>query len=204
MRHSFITEGFGVRLRPVRFEDAAFIVWLRNLEHTRGKLGDSATDAARQEAWLNTYFERDGDCYFITETLSGIALGTHGLYEPINGSAEAGRLIVRPDVPAAVPTSLITFDLAFGEMGLKELRGTSVSTNTKVHSYVAKFGFRTVKVEHAAKTVAGQPVDIVHFAMTAAEWQKFRPGVLPIAKYAEAQIRAWDQKQQAGPAPDKK
>jgi RimJ/RimL family protein N-acetyltransferase len=200
MRHSFVAEGFGVRLRPVRLEDAAFIVWLRNLDHVKGKLGDSATEVAHQEAWLKTYFEREGDCYFIAETLGGLPVGTHGLYEPRNGSAEAGRLIMRPEVPAAVPTSLITFDLAFGEMGLNELRGTSVSTNVKVHSYVAKFGFRTVSVEKAAKVVAGQPVDIVHFAMTAAEWQAGRPGVLPIAKYAEAQIRAWDKKQ-AGVAP---
>jgi RimJ/RimL family protein N-acetyltransferase len=201
MRHSLTTEGFGVRLRPVRLEDAAFIVWLRNLDHVKGKLGDSATDVAPQEAWLKAYFEREGDCYFIVETLGGIAVGTHGLYEPLNGSAEAGRLVVRPDVPAAVPTSLITFDLAFGEMGLVELRGTSISTNTKVHSYVAKFGFRTVRVEKEAKLVAGQPVDIVHFAMTAAEWQKNRPNVLPIAKYAEAQIRAWEKKQPAAPPP---
>jgi RimJ/RimL family protein N-acetyltransferase len=190
-----------VRLRPVRLEDAAFIVWLRGLDHVKGKLGDSATDVTQQEAWLKTYFEREGDCYFIAETPSGLAVGTHGLYEPENGSMEAGRLVVRPDVPAAVPTSLITFDLAFGEMGLKELRGTSVSTNVKVHSYVAKFGFRTVRVDRAAKLVAGQPVDIVHFAMTAAEWQQHRPGVLPIARYAEAQIRAWDKKQPAAPPP---
>lgn len=195
-----MTEGFGVRLRPVRLEDAAFIVWLRNLDHVKGKLGDTATDVAPQEAWLKEYFDREGDYYFIAETPGGIPVGTHGLYEPANGSLEAGRLIMRPDVPAAVATSLITFDLAFGEMGLVELRGTSVSTNVKVHSYVAKFGFRTVRVEPAAKVVAGQPVDIVHFAMTAAEWQKNRPGVLPIARYAEGQIRAWEKKQIASPS----
>ncbi len=31
MQHTLHAEGFGVRLRPVRMEDAAFIVWLRNL-----------------------------------------------------------------------------------------------------------------------------------------------------------------------------
>jgi RimJ/RimL family protein N-acetyltransferase len=190
-----MTEGFGVRLRPVRLEDAAFIVWLRNLDHVKGRLGDSATDVAHQEAWLNAYFDREGDCYFIVETPGGVAVGTHAVYDPVNSSAEAGRLVVRPDVPAAVPTSLITFDFAFGEMGLSELRGTSISTNVKVHSYVAKFGFRTIRVEPAAKVVAGQPVDIVHFAMTAAEWQKNRPVVVPIARYAEAQIHAWGKKQ---------
>jgi RimJ/RimL family protein N-acetyltransferase len=195
MQHSWKAEGFGVRIRPVSLEDAAFIVWLRNLEHTKGKLGDSATGVADQEAWLRTYFLREDDCYFITETLGGRPLGTHGLYNIADGSGEAGRLIIRPDVPAAVPTSFITFDLAFGEMGFKELRGTSVSTNKKVHSYVHKFGFRQTSVETGAKLIAGQPVDIVHFAMTAEEWAKNRAGVLPIARYAEKQILAWEKLQ---------
>jgi RimJ/RimL family protein N-acetyltransferase len=176
-------------------EDAAFIVWLRNLDHVRGKLGDSAATEAGQQAWLKEYFEREGDYYFIAETLSGIAVGTHGLYGLRATSAEAGRLIMRPDVPAAVPTSFITFDLAFDRMGLTEVRGTSISSNVKVHSYVAKFGFRTVRTEAGGRVINGQPVDIVHFAMTAQEWSQNRERVVPVAKYAEAQVRAWDQKQ---------
>lgn len=187
-----------MRIRPVCLDDAAFIVWLRNLEHTRGKLGDSAAGVAAQEAWLRTYFDREDDLYFITETLSGLPLGTHGLSHVANKSGEAGRLIIRPEVPGAVPTSLITFDLAFGEMGFTELRGTSVSTNEKVHSYVRKFGFRQTNVETGARVIAGQPVDIVHFAMTADEWSKNRAGVLPIAKYAEKQILAWERARPAG------
>ena len=192
MQHSWKAEGFGVRIRPVRLDDAAFIVWLRNLEHTKGKLGDSAVGVADQEAWLHTYFAREDDFYFMVETPGGLRVGTHGLYNVSGGSGEAGRLIIRPEVPAAVPTSLITFDLAFGEMGIKELRGTSVSTNEKVHSYVRKFGFRQTGIEAGARVIAGQPADIVHFAMTAAEWSQNRAGVLPIARYAEKQIRAWE------------
>ena len=198
MLHSWKTEGFGVRIRPVKLDDAAFIVWLRGLDRTKGKLGDSAAGVADQEAWLQTYFKREDDLYFITETLSGIPLGTHGISHVANGSGEAGRLIIRPVVPGAVPTSLITFDLAFGEMGLTELRGTSVSTNEKVHSYVRKFGFRQTGIEAGARMIAGQPVDIVHFAMTAEEWSKNRAGVLPIAKYAEKQIQAWEKAQPPG------
>jgi RimJ/RimL family protein N-acetyltransferase len=195
MQHSWKAEGFGVMIRPVRMDDAEFIVWLRNLEHTRGKLGDSAAGVAEQEAWLRTYFERKDDVYFLVETPGGRRVGTHGLSHLTDRSAEAGRLIMRPEVPAAVPTSLITFDLAFNEMELKELTGTSVSTNEKVHSYVKKFGFRETHVEKGARMIAGQPVDIVHFAMTADEWVKGRPGVIPIAKYAEKQILAWDKAQ---------
>ncbi len=61
MRHAIQAEGFGVRLRPVRMEDAAFIVWLRNLDHVKGKVGDSALDAVTQKAWLEAYFDRPGD-----------------------------------------------------------------------------------------------------------------------------------------------
>ena len=75
MQHTLSAEGFGVRLRPVQMEDAAFIVWLRNLDHVRGRVGDSATDTAGQQAWLEAYFEREGDYYFIIETLAGNALG---------------------------------------------------------------------------------------------------------------------------------
>ena len=62
------TEGYRIRLRPVRIDDAAFIVWLRNLDHVKGSVGDSAANTADQETWLKNYFEREGDYYFIVET----------------------------------------------------------------------------------------------------------------------------------------
>src|SRR5512135_2682798 len=101
MRHTIQIEGFGVRLRPVRIEDAGFIVWLRNLDHAKGKVGDSAMNAAAQKVWLEAYFDRQGDYYFIIETLGRIAVGAYGLYNVVGASAESGRWIVRPDVPAA-------------------------------------------------------------------------------------------------------
>src|SRR5271170_3848965 len=133
MQHSFQAEGFGIRLRPVRIGDAAFIVWLRNLDHVKGKVGDTTLDMASQEAWLNAYFERQGDYYFIVETLGGIPVGTHGIYDLVGTSAESGRFIMRVEVAAAVPTSILTFEMAFGKMGLRELRATSVASNRKLH-----------------------------------------------------------------------
>src|SRR5262245_50058972 len=103
MQHSVQAEGFGVRLRPVRLDDAAFIVWVRNLDHAKGKVGDSAKDTASQETWLNSYFQRQGDYYFIIETLAGIPVGAYGIYDVNDGSAESGRWVIRGDVPAAIP-----------------------------------------------------------------------------------------------------
>jgi RimJ/RimL family protein N-acetyltransferase len=198
MEHTLKAEGFGVRLRPVRMEDAAFIVWLRNLDHVKGRVGDSARDAAAQEAWLAAYFQRDGDYYFIIETAGGIAVGAYGIYNVKGVGAESGRWIIRPEVPAAVPSALLAFDLAFGGLRLKEVRVTTVSTNHGVLSLNRKFGFREVGIEHGGVVIGGKPVDLVRFVMTAEEWVKPRERMLPLARLAEAQVRDWEQAQTAG------
>ena len=195
MQHTLTTEGFGVRLRPVRLEDAAFIVWLRNLDHTRGRIGDSALDTSSQQAWLETYFQRAGDYYFIIETAGRIAVGAYGIYNVLNRTAESGRWIIRPEVPAAVPSALLAFDLAFGPLGLTEVLVRTVSTNHAVLSLNRKFGFREIGVDRGGQVIGGQPVDLVRFLMTAAEWAKPRERLLPLARLAETQVREWDRAQ---------
>src|SRR5580692_1393870 len=144
MRHDIQVEDFGLRLRPVRMQDAAFIVWLRNLDHVKGKVGDSAADVASQERWLKAYFEREGDYYFISETPGGIPLGTHGIYDVRGNNGEKGRQIMRPEVMAGVPTAVLATDIAFLRLGLSELRSTTVSTNLAVRSLHRKSGFKQV------------------------------------------------------------
>ena len=193
MQHTLHAEGFGVRLRPVRMEDAAFIVWLRNLDHVKGRVGDSAMDAATQESWLRAYFDRQGDYYFIIETLGGIAVGAYGVYDIVGSSAESGRWIIRPDVPAAIPSAMHAFEIAFGRLGLGELRVKTVATNRSVLSLNRKFGFRQARVEPAALVIGGQTVDLVHFILEAKDWAKIRGGLLPLARLAEKQVQEWDE-----------
>ena len=197
MQHSWKAEGFGVVIRPVRMDDAEFIVWLRNLEHTKGKLGDSAVGVAEQEAWLRTYFDRRDDVYFLVETPGGRRVGTHGLSHLTERSAEAGRLIMRLEVPAAVPTSLITFDLAFNEMGLKELTGTSVSTNEKVHLLTEIRFPGDARGEGRADDRGAAGGHRAFCDDGGGMGEGPAQGVIPIAKYAEKQILAWDKAQKS-------
>lgn len=195
MRHSLQSEDFGVRLRPVRLEDAAFIVWLRNLDHVKGRVGDSAATLASQKAWLEKYFERAGDYYFIAETQGGIPFGTHGIYN-VNGTrGETGRYIMRPEVLAGVAASVLALDLSFGALGLTELSSTSVSTNRKVHSLHRKSGFKQVGLKPAAQVIDGQPVDLVEFLLTAKDWHAVRDEQLPLARLAGAQLLEWERTQ---------
>jgi RimJ/RimL family protein N-acetyltransferase len=195
MEHKLTAEAFGVRLRPVRMEDASFIVWLRNLEHAKGRVGDSATDTVAQEAWLKTYFKREGDYYFIVETAGGIAVGAYGIYDVAAGSAESGRWIIRPEVPAAIPSALLAFDVAFGVLKLKEVRVSTVSTNQPVLSLNRRFGFRETSVERGGAVIGGKPVDLVHFLLKAEEWPAPRERMLPLAKLAASQVQEWEQAQ---------
>jgi RimJ/RimL family protein N-acetyltransferase len=195
MRHTIQMEGFGVRLRPVRMEDAALIVWLRNLDHVKGKVGDSALDVRAQEAWLAAYFERSNDYYFVIETLGGIGIGVYGLYDIVGPTAESGRWIIRPDVPAAIPSAIHAFEIAFGRLGLGELRVKTVSTNHSVLSLNRKFGFRQTRVEPAAQMIGGHAVGLVHFVLEPKDWLKARERILPLAGLAEKQVREWERAQ---------
>jgi RimJ/RimL family protein N-acetyltransferase len=195
MKHSIQVDGFGVRLRPVRLADAPFIVWLRNLDHVRGRVGDSAADVAGQEAWLKAYFHREGDYYFIIESPGGIPLGTHGIYDVRGPSAENGRHIVRPEVIAGVPAFLLAIDLAFGRLGLTELRANCVSTNVKVHSLHRKSGFKQVGVLPEAQTIGGERVDLVQFLLEPEDWSAARNRLVPLADFAGKLVLEWEKTQ---------
>jgi RimJ/RimL family protein N-acetyltransferase len=181
-------------------DDAPFIVWLRNLDHAKGRVGDSATTAASQEAWLKAYFDRPGDYYFIIETLGRIAVGAYGIYNLRGTSAESGRWVIRPDVPAAIPCAVLAFDTAFNKLGLTEVRVTTVSTNHSVLSLNRKLGFRQTGITKNAQMIAGQAVDFVHFLLDQKDWPKVRAGVLPLARLAERQVEEWEREQKQKPS----
>jgi len=199
MQHNIQAEGFGVRLRPVRMDDASFIVWLRNLDHAKGRLGDSAITEASQQAWLKSYFDRPGDYYFIIETLDRISVGAYGIYDVRGTSAESGRWVIRPEVPAAIPSALLAFETAFDTLRLSELRVRTVASNQNVLSLNRKFGFRQTLVEPGAQVIGGKPVDMVHFLLPATDWPKVREKLLPLARLAEKQVAQWAQNQTKSP-----
>ncbi len=180
-----------MRLRPVRTEDAAFIVWLRNLEHARGRIGDTVNEAG-QRAWLEKYFTREGDYYFIIETAGGISVGAYGIYNVRGKSAETGRWVINPEIPAAIPSALLAFKTAFETLGMEELRVSTVSTNQLVLSLNRKFGFRQIGITANAQIINGQSVDLVNFLLEAKDWPRVCEKISPLARLAEAQVREWE------------
>jgi len=170
-------------------EDAAFIVHLRNSDDAKGKVGDSATDVASQEAWLSRYFESKGDYYFLVETLTAIPVGTIGIYDATDSDAELGRWIILPGVRGGVPSLLLTIDLAFRQMGFRQLRATTVSTNDRSDSLLRWAGFEKIRVENAARMIGGESVDIRHYLLSPEVWHGTRSLLLPAAAQREAHLK---------------
>ncbi|HVV00530.1 MAG TPA: GNAT family protein [Verrucomicrobiae bacterium] len=154
-------------------------------------MGDTASDPAAQEEWLRACFRRPGDYYFLIETENKIPLGAYGIYDIQGDSAESGRWVMRPDVPAAIPHAILAFEVAFDRLKLRELRARTISTNRTVLSLNAKMGFHQTKIEPNAQKIGGQPVDQVHFVLRREDWLPRREKLLPLAEMAARQIRQW-------------
>ena len=193
MQHSITKEGFGVRLRPVRLDDAPFIVWLRNLDHAKGHIGDSAQSIVTQEKWLQTYFKREGDYYFITETLHGIPVGTYGIYNVVGDLGESGRWVMRPEVPAAIPSIFLGFDAAFECLGLRLVKAFTVSSNHRVLSLNRKLGLKKIGPSPISQVIEGKPVQLIEFELSAQDWSTVRESLLPLASVAGDKIRWGEQ-----------
>jgi len=193
LRHSLTAKGYGIALRPVRLDDAQFIVWLRNLDFAKGRVGDSASDVLSQEMWLNSYFEREGDYYFVIETLREVPVGTYSIYNLKDTRAEIGRMVIRPDVPAAVPATLLLLDLFYEKMGLTEVEAITVPDNAGVQSLLRKGGWVKGEVEHAGRKIGGVSTDLLHFLQTADRWSRARNRVVIASERAEPMIKRWEQ-----------
>src|SRR5208337_3064766 len=168
--HSIIVEKFGIRLRPVRLSDAGFIVNVHNSAHALGYVGDSAQTEASQRDWLNEYFVRPGDYYFIIELAENRQmLGTIGIYNIRDGAGEVGRLIILPGVVPSAPASywLITH-VFFAILGLDAEIFTVVESN----SAITFFKHIGAHLTGASKPhiIASKPVNLLEYRVTRSEW----------------------------------
>lgn len=176
--------GYNIRLRPVTLADAGFIVSLRSMPHVLGTVGDSAPDIQAQERWIEAYLQRTDDYYFIIESHDGIPLGTIGIYDMADGSAEWGRWITLPGIMAGLPSAMLIHDIAFDQLGLRELRGCIVSDNERVISFHRRFGAEQTGVETNARFIGGKWIDLIWIVMRAGNWPAARLKLSPLAETA--------------------
>lgn len=138
-------DGYGYRLRPVKNSDAQFIIDVRLEDAERNRFIHAiSSEASAQQTWLEQYFQRDGDYYFVIENrVAGQPEGLIAFYDEEQGRAEWGRWVIKKGSLAAAESVYLLYRIAFEQAGLQELYCRTIADNTAVVSFHESIGERT-------------------------------------------------------------
>lgn len=186
MNHTITVQKFGIRLRPVTMDDAAFIFKMRRDEKLAAYLGEFDDQYSVHTAWLTRYFEREGDYYFCIETVhSGMPIGTIAIYDRSGDTAEWGRIVIDPRYPAAPASVWLMYHVAFDRLDLSVLFCRTVIENRHVVSFHDRCGALRSGIEPAGITIKGNAMDRVIHTVTADMWPLVGKRLEPAARVAE-------------------
>jgi len=175
VRHNINLTCARYRLRPVTLEDAAFIVALRTDPLLNRFVHETSPRVEDQVAWLEGYFERAGDYYFIVENAESLEeQGTAGLYKVESGSAEWGRWILKRGSMAALESAWLIYQAAFSRLTLHELCSRTLTDNHAVISFHDSFGASRIPGSREGPIVRGQRSAVIEHRVTSAEWPALR------------------------------
>jgi RimJ/RimL family protein N-acetyltransferase len=190
MRHGIVMEGWGYRLRPVEAGDARFIHELRADPVRARYLHRGEPGLAAQQRWLEAYFERPNDYYFVIEARgSGKREGTIGIYnlDQERGWAEWGRWIVRAGSFAAVESACLIYRAGFEVLGLHSMYCRTVTDNSATLSFHDGFGLERTRVLPRYFEMESRWLDAIEDVLTRARWDEVR--VAPERK--AARVASW-------------
>lgn len=179
MKHACKLDGYCYRLRPIKCSDAQTIIDLRCEDAERNQyIHTISRDVRDQEAWLASYFQREGDYYFVVESrLTGEAEGLIAFYDVSNGSAEWGRWVIRKGSLAAAESVWLLYRIAFEQVGLKELYCRTIADNTAVVSFHTSIGEKTRAIHKKIFEISGASYDAVE---QYADREHFYEAVAPV------------------------
>lgn len=170
MNHSLSLQGHAYGLRPVELSDAALIVQLRAASGQF--LNRGAVSEVEQRAWIERYFLRADDYYFVVERLAGgEPHGVAGIYDVDRSArrAEWGRFVMRPGSTAAIEAALLVYRCGFEVLQMDELCCRTLAENAKVVAFHDTCGLERAP---APVTIAhnGEPREAVEHRITRAAW----------------------------------
>ena len=177
MKHGHLLEGVGFRLRPIADHDAEFVVDLRTSSDRSRYLNKMSSSVATQIKWLEEYYQRENDYYFVIERATdGMREGLIALYDvslPL-GEAEWGRWITSPSSLGAIESVVMVMDFAFNNLSLKRVYSYTVADNAPVNSFHESCGFRRVQAQAARFTMGGNAYDAIRHECNFLGWATIR------------------------------
>ena len=177
MRHNIAVDGPAFRLRPVRMEDAGFILELRTDPARSRYLHRVPNDLGAQQRWLEAYFERPGDYYFLIENRStGQREGTVGIYnvDPAWRTAEWGRWIIRAGSLAAVESACLVYRAGFERLELESMYCRTIIENASALAFHDSFGVERRCTLPRYFELDGRLLDAMEGVLTRRRWEELR------------------------------
>lgn len=172
MKHNIRISGYSYRLRPVELADAQFIVDTRLEDEKKSQyVHKISPDVNLQINWLNNYFEREGDYYFIVENLfTKEKEGLISIYDVKDDTAEWGRWVFKRGSLGALESVYLIYKVAFEKLGLSELYTKTIEDNVSVVNFHKSIDakLRTVlqnevELESQKYNIVEQYMDKKHF-----------------------------------------
>lgn len=181
MRHNYRLTGDAFGLRPVSTEDAAFIYRLRRDAHRSRYLHSISGTVEDQKKWLESYFERENDYYFvIVRTDDERREGLVGLYDILKTSAEWGRWILASGSYAALESAFLIYRFGFELLGCERIFCRTLTDNEQVLSFHRNFGATEECRLESDFTINGQSYDAVRHAILRQDWPQISKHNLPL------------------------
>lgn len=117
----FNIDRYGLHVRLVCENDAAFILKLRNDAHNARFIHDTDTNVAVQEEWIRNYKlrEAEGKEYYLLFEANGEPQGVYRIYKRHEEWCVTGSWVFKPDAErnAALKAMIITHEIVFEELG---------------------------------------------------------------------------------------
>jgi len=135
-----VIEKYGIILRTVEEEDAAFIVRSRTSERSGRYISFTSSDVEKQRAWTRDYKARENDgleYYFLCVDKNGNRYGTCRIYNILPGSFICGSWVFDASAPndLAIKTEILAKEFAFEKTNASFFYGENRKDNKKVNRY---------------------------------------------------------------------
>jgi RimJ/RimL family protein N-acetyltransferase len=189
MRHDIRLTGSAFSLRPVTLADAADIVALRMHPRLGRFIHETSERVEDQEAWLERYFEREGDWYFaVVRADTGTFEGVAGIYDLSRetGCAEWGRWIIKPGSLAAIESVLLVYRAAFEVIGLDAVYCRTVADNLQAVSFQDSTGAPRYQLLKGSAMIRDIAHDQVEHRVDRARWAEMEPRLTQLAQLTAA------------------
>lgn len=172
MRHNISLDCLRYRLRPVTLDDAPFIVELRKDPILSRYVHEISPRVEDQVSWLEKYFQRPDDYYFIVEEVdSREPHGTIGIYDfDSSGSASWGRWILKRGSMAALESAWLICEIGFSRLELQYLKSQTLAENLPVISFHETFGAVRGATLSQYFRIRGERKTAIEHCIRASDW----------------------------------